>query len=168
MESIALVGVASVAQVVVVEQATLEPDCRIAGARQQPVHIGLKPASKDVPRVVGSVRQIGIGRTRFAVYLEFEICRFRRVYNGNVEVEEVHLAVLLMIASSADGVPCHSGLMLSFAFPILSWKRHSSAIEPDQIRKCRQYTSCTEQNMSSKFIDNGCFQSDHEDYRLCN
>ena len=82
----------------VVEQATfLEPDRRAAGVRQQPVHLGLEPASKDVPRVVGSVGQIGVGRTGFAVDLEIEICGSRRVYDGNVEVEEVHLTVLMLV-----------------------------------------------------------------------
>ena len=64
---------------------------------QQPVHLCFEPASKDVPRVVGSVGQIGVGRTGFAVDLESEICGSIRVHDGNVEVEEVHLAVLMLV-----------------------------------------------------------------------
>ena len=75
--------VASVAQVAVENSAFLEPDGWAAGVGQQPVHLGLEPASEDVPRVVGSVGQIRVGRTRFTV--------------GDIEVEEVHLAVLMLV-----------------------------------------------------------------------
>ncbi len=93
-------------------------------------------------RVVGSVGQIRVGRAGFTVDLESEICGSIRVHNGYVEVEEVHLEVPMLvefaklaglIASSANGVPCHSSFMLSFAFPSLSRKRHSSVGERDQI-----------------------------------
>ena len=66
--------VASVAQVAVENSAFLEPDGRAAGVGQQPVHLGLEPASEDVSRVVGSVGQIGVGRSGFTVDLEGEIC----------------------------------------------------------------------------------------------
>ena len=89
--------VASVAQVAVEYSTFLEPDVRAAGVRQQPVHLGLEPASKDVPRVVGSVGQIRVGRAGFTVDPEREICGSRRVHEGNVEVEEVHLAVLMLV-----------------------------------------------------------------------
>ncbi len=67
--------------------AFLEQDGRAAGVRQQPVHLGLEPVSKDVPRVVRSVGQISVGCAGFTVDLEREICGSRRAYNGNVEVE---------------------------------------------------------------------------------
>ena len=89
--------IASVAQVVVEHAAFLEPDRRAAGVGQQPVHLGLEPASKDVPRVVGSVGQIRLGRTGFTVDLEFEIRGSRRVHDCDVEVEEVHLTVLMLV-----------------------------------------------------------------------
>jgi hypothetical protein len=60
---------ASVAQEAVEDSAFLEPDGGAAGVGQQPVHLGLEPASKDVPRVVGSVGQIRIGRTGFTADL---------------------------------------------------------------------------------------------------
>ncbi len=87
--------VASVALVAVEHSAFLEPDVRVAGVRQQPVHLGLEPATKDVSRVVGSVRQIRVGRTRFTVDLEREICRSIRVHDR--DVEEVHLAVPILV-----------------------------------------------------------------------
>ena len=65
--------------------------------RQQPVHLGLDPALKLVPRMVGSVGQIRSGRAGFTVDLEREICGSRRVHDGNVEVEKVHLAVLMLV-----------------------------------------------------------------------
>ena len=89
--------IASVAQVVVEHTAFLEPDRGAAGVRQQPVHLGLEPASKDVPRVVGSVGQISIGRTGFTVDLERENCGCLRVYDRDIEIEEIHLAVLILV-----------------------------------------------------------------------
>ena len=89
--------VASIAQVAVEYTTFLEPDVRAAGVCQQPVHLGLEPASKDEPRVVGSVGQIRVGRAGFTVDPEREICGSRRVHEGNVEVEEVHLAVLMLV-----------------------------------------------------------------------
>ena len=77
--------------------AFLEPDRWAAGVRQQPVHLCLEPASKDVPRVVGSVAQIRVGRTGFTVDLEFEIRGSRRVHDCDVEVEKVHLTVLMLV-----------------------------------------------------------------------
>ena len=47
--------------------------------------------------MVGSVGQIGLGRTGFALDLEGEICRCLRVYDCDIEVEEVHLAVLMLV-----------------------------------------------------------------------
>ncbi len=91
--------VASVAQVAVEHSAFLEPDVRVAGVCQQPVHLGIEPASKDVPRVVGSVGQICVGRTGFKVELECEICGSIRVHNRDVEVEEVHLEVPILVKS---------------------------------------------------------------------
>ncbi len=88
--------VVSVAQVAVDYRAFLEPD-GVAGAHQQPVHLGLEPASKDMPRLVGSVGQIRVGRTGFTVDLEREICESIRVHNRDVEVEEVHLAVPMLV-----------------------------------------------------------------------
>ena len=79
------------------DSAFLEPDGGAAGVGQQPVHLGLEPASKDVPRVVGAVGQIGIGRTGFTVDLEREICGCLRVDNRDIEVEEVHLAVPILV-----------------------------------------------------------------------
>ena len=75
----------------------LEPDVRVAGVRQQPVHLGLEPCSKDVPRMVGSVGQIRVGRAGFTVDLAPQVCRSKRVHDSNVEVEEVHLAVLMLV-----------------------------------------------------------------------
>jgi hypothetical protein len=86
--------VASVAQVAVEDCAFLEPDGGAAGVCQQPVHLGLEPASKDVPRVVGSVGQIGIGRT--GLDLACEICGCLRVDNRDIE-EKVHLAVPILV-----------------------------------------------------------------------
>ena len=91
--------VASVAQVAVEDSAFLEPDGGAAGVGQQPVHLGLEPASKDVSRVVGSVGQVRVGRTGFTVDLEREICGSIRVHNRDVEVEEVHLAVPILVKS---------------------------------------------------------------------
>ena len=79
--------------------AFLEPNVRVAGVRQQPVHLGIEPASKDVPRVVGSVGQIRKGRTGLTVDLECENCGSTRVHNRDVEVEEVHLAVPILVES---------------------------------------------------------------------
>ena len=97
--------VTSVAQVAVDSEhsAFLEPlaDVRVARVRQQSVHLGIEPAPKDVPRVVGPVGQIRVGRTGFAVDLECEICGSIRVHRDNrdVEVEEVHLAVPILVKS---------------------------------------------------------------------
>jgi hypothetical protein len=63
----------------------LEPDGRVAVERQQPVRLGIEPASKDVPRVVASVGQIGLGRAGFAADVAFDMCGFRRVHDGHVE-----------------------------------------------------------------------------------
>ncbi len=82
--------IASVAQVAVEDSAFIEPDRGVAGVGKQPVHLGLEPASKDVPRVVGSIGQIHIGRTRFTVDLEREICGSRGVHNSDIKIEEVH------------------------------------------------------------------------------
>ncbi len=90
-------SLASLPQVVVEKTAFLEPDGRVAGVRQQPVDLGLEPASKDVPRVVGSVGQIGVGRAGFAADVAFDICGSMREDDGHVEVEEVHLAVLMLV-----------------------------------------------------------------------
>ena len=51
-----------------------------------------------MPRVEGSIGRIRIGRTRFALELESEICGCLRVYDRDIdsimiiEVEEVHLS----------------------------------------------------------------------------
>ncbi len=66
---------------------------------QQPVHLCLEPALKDVPRVVGSVGQIRVRRTWFTVGLEREICASIQVQNRDVEVEEVYLAVPILVKS---------------------------------------------------------------------
>ena len=89
--------ISSVAQVAVENSAFLEPDGGAAGVGQQPVHLSFKPASKDMPRVVGSIGQIRIGRTGFTVDLEREICGSLRVDNRDIEVEEVHLAVPILV-----------------------------------------------------------------------
>ncbi len=76
---------------------------RIPRARRQgcwsAVHLGIEPAPKDVPRVVGSVGQIRVGSTWFTVDPECEICGSIRVHNSDVEVEDVHLAVLILVKS---------------------------------------------------------------------
>ena len=92
---------ASVAQGAVQDSAMsafLESDGGIAGVCQQPVHLGLEPALKDLSRSVGSVGQIRvgrIGRTTFAVDLEWEVCGCLRVYDCDIEVEEVHVPTLV-------------------------------------------------------------------------
>jgi hypothetical protein len=91
--------VASVAQVALEHSAFLEPDVRVDGVRQQPAHLGLEPAPKDVSPVVGSVGQIRVGSTGFTVDLECEICGSILVHNRDVEVEEVHLAVSMLVKS---------------------------------------------------------------------
>ena len=77
-----------------------------------------------------------VGRTGFAVGLECEMRGGVRVYDCDIEVEEVHLAVPMLVkfgwVDAADGVPCHSNLM-SFAFPSFSRMRHSSVEESDQM-----------------------------------
>ncbi len=58
--------------------AFLEPDVRVAGVRQQPVHLGLEPAPKDASHVVGSVGQIRVGCTGFKVDLELVADSFQK------------------------------------------------------------------------------------------
>ena len=97
--------VASVAQVAVEDSAFLEPDGGAAGVCQQPVHLGLEPASEDVPRVVGSVGQIRVGRAGFTADPLVEICGSSRIDDCNVEIEEVHLAVPILVKFGwVDGV----------------------------------------------------------------
>ena len=83
--------VSSVAQVAV-EYSTLslllKSDRWVAGVVQQPGHLGLEPASKDVPRVVGAIGQIHLGHIGFAVYLESAISGYEclQLYDCDIEV----------------------------------------------------------------------------------
>jgi hypothetical protein len=87
--------------------------------RQQPVHLGLEPASKDVPRVVGSIGQIRVGRTGFAVDLERELCGCPRVYDCDIEIEEIHLAVLMLVKFGWVDSVLSQWRILPFQFDIL-------------------------------------------------
>ena len=80
-------GVASVVQVLVEYAAFLEPDRGAAGVREQSLHLGLEPASKNVSRVVGSVGQIGVSVTGFAVDLERESCQQMKIYGFREAIE---------------------------------------------------------------------------------
>ena len=59
----------------------------------------------------------------------------------NVEVEEIDSAMLMRVklagssASTANDVPCHSSLILLFAFPNFALNLQSSEEGPDQISK---------------------------------
>ncbi len=81
--------VASVAQVAVEYTTFLEPDVRVAGVRQQPVHLGLEPSSKDVPRMVGSVGQKRVGRAGITVDLARQVCRSKRA--GGADAGQIWL-----------------------------------------------------------------------------
>jgi len=64
--------------------------------REQSLHLGLEPASKNVSRVIGSIGQIGVSVTGFAVDLEREKCGSMRANELNVEVKEVYPAELML------------------------------------------------------------------------
>ena len=60
------------------------------------MHLGLEPASKDVSRMIGSIRQISISITGFAVNLECESCRSVCANELDIEVQEVNPAKLML------------------------------------------------------------------------
>ena len=116
--------VASVAWMFIEETAFLEPDSRAARVRQQAMHLCSELASKYVSRVVGSILQICVGITCFAVDLKRKLCRACRVDNSRVKIEKAHSSVLIIGKSRwIYGVNRRQCL----ADPSLALKRHSSA-----------------------------------------
>ena len=68
--------------------------------REQSLYFGLKPSSKNVPCVVGSVRQIRVGVTGFPIYPELQHWRSMQANDFNIEVEEIDPAMLTLVEFS--------------------------------------------------------------------
>lgn len=68
--------------------------------REQSLYLGLEPTSKDVPCMVGSVRQIRVGITGFPIDPELEYWRPLQANDFNIEVEEIDPAMLMLIEFS--------------------------------------------------------------------
>ena len=65
--------------------------------REQSLHFGLKPASKYMSCVVGPIRQIRIGVTRFPVNPELKLWRSMQIKYLNIEVEKIDSAMLMLV-----------------------------------------------------------------------
>ena len=87
------------------------------------MQFGLEPASKNVSRVIGSIRQIRVGITRFTVDPEHEFMESIRALNLNIKIEEVHSAKLMLENfSRIDGIcyrlcalPLHTNICISIS-----------------------------------------------------
>ena len=86
--------------------------------REQSLHLGLEPSSKNVARVIGSIGQIGVSVTGFAVDLERESCGSVRANVLNVEVEEVHPTKLMLNQHSWVGCVNVCGRALPFQLDV--------------------------------------------------
>jgi hypothetical protein len=136
------------------------------------LHLGLEPASKDVSRMIGSIRQISISVTGFAVNLECESCGSVCANELNIEVQEVNSAKLML--NQCGWIGCVDACRRTLPFPlgisVGCLESCSKAAElngralPDQQNVVN--ISLVKYNMPPKFVDNGCFQPNHEDHSV--
>ena len=103
--------------------------------------------------IVGSVRQIHIGISRFPVDSEYEF--MESTYSVNIKIKEIHSVKPELILENFSWIygicyklcalPFKINIHISFLAWNLAQNLHRSVEEPDQISKCHQDTSCTVQ-----------------------
>jgi hypothetical protein len=120
--------------------------------------------------VVGSVGQIRVGRTRFAVDPEVENRRSIRVHDGIVEIEEVHLAVLMLakfgwvdsILSRWRALPFQfyviAGVTRSLTRSGIAQQKSQTTLEGKKCRHYRLYSTNCSRNSSIMVVSSQIMQ----------
>ena len=162
-------------QVIVESMTFLKPNVQFALVCEQPVHFCFDTSTKEMLWMIWAVLEIHVGNPRSPVYAKLKLQHFGSMHCSYVEVEKIDPAVFIPVEHSRI-CSCSSWwhaspflhyyrfirwIVLLLNFGLKSVVQRCGRARPDHKNVVKK--PLVQKDISMEFLDDWCFQQNHED-----